>query len=34
MGKRSVMLDCHVDSVGRRGERDDVSGGAVAAVDG
>jgi hypothetical protein len=32
--KRSVMLDRRVDSVGRRRERDDVTGVAVAAIDG
>jgi hypothetical protein len=34
MRKRSVMLDRHVDSVGRRREREDVTGGAMAAIDG
>jgi hypothetical protein len=34
MHKRSVVVDRHVDSVGRRREHDHVGGGARAAIDG
>jgi hypothetical protein len=34
MHNRKFVVDRHVDIVGRRRERDDVSGGAVAAIDG
>jgi|NGEPerStandDraft_6_1074524.scaffolds.fasta_scaffold19530_7 hypothetical protein len=34
MRKHTVVVDRHVDSVGRHGEHDYLSGGAAAAIDG